>query len=173
MDPERVQQRRVMFALALSALLVPAYFLIGRAESNANTAQTQSTVVEGAAVTVELGELDVMGTIPQGYLTGGSEDSAGALPTIVIPAPLEVLTTKAIFLSDVTGRGACLVPGAPRDETVTVVNTDNGRGVECKNSVDPADYAERANPEYAILQTEAFLRIAELTDAPVPVEVSW
>jgi hypothetical protein len=49
-----------------------------------------------------------------------------------------------------------------------VTNLDNSRSMTCIASVSPAGIFESI-----VVHTDAFLSIADLSDAPVPVEISW
>ncbi len=49
-----------------------------------------------------------------------------------------------------------------------MTNLDNSRSVKCTASVSPAGLLDSV-----VMHTDAFLVIADLADAPVPVEISW
>ena len=60
------------------------------------------------------------------------------------------------------------VPGAPFNATVTITNLDNSHRVQCIASVAAPD----PNGD-AVLAPATFAEIADPTDAPVPVEITW
>lgn len=180
MEPNFSQRRRVAMALAVTAIVVPGYLLLGRtdpAETTVSATETSSPVVDQTnevtiAPTGE-GEADAMGTIPLGYLSGGQANVNDDIPTIVIPRPSDALVTTATFARHIGGIGDCLVPYAPRGQKVTILNTDNGHKLACKNTVSIVDFQDRTDLGEVVLHVDAFSSIANLTDAPVPVEVSW
>lgn len=67
---------------------------------------------------------------------------------------------------------ACEVPGAPNGETVTVQNIDNGFTARCVNiAEEPAPGPGEASE--VVLDTDVFLLVADLAEAPVPLQLSW
>lgn len=63
----------------------------------------------------------------------------------------------------------CGSPLAPFGKRIVVTNTDNGYKVACKNvSTKPL-----ADDAVILLDTDVFLELADLGDAPIPVEISW
>ena len=62
----------------------------------------------------------------------------------------------------------CQVKDAPFGSRVTVTNLDNSRSMTCTASVSPAGILDSV-----VVHVDAFLSIADLADAPVPVEISW
>ncbi len=76
-------------------------------------------------------------------------------------------TGQATYRRDV-GPGFCLFNGIPSNVVVQVVNVDNGRSVECRSR--PRD-DEGVPPDELVLSQEAYMQLADLTDAPVPVEL--
>jgi hypothetical protein len=74
----------------------------------------------------------------------------------------------ASYRSSLLSDDVCQVKDAPVGVKVTVTNLDNNRSVTCRSSVSPAGIVESV-----VLHTDAFLSIADLADAPVPVEIRW
>ena len=74
---------------------------------------------------------------------------------------------KATYRHDVSP-GFCLFNGISSGVVVEVVNVDNGRSVECRTR--PRS-DEGAPPDELVLSQEAYMQLADLTDAPVPVEL--
>ena len=53
--------------------------------------------------------------------------------------------------------------------TITVVNIDNGLSTTCTNTL-----GFPVSPEITIsLDTDVYITIADLVDAPIPVRISW
>ena len=79
-------------------------------------------------------------------------------------APLQL---SATYRSTIAGFRSCLVAGFPSGRTVTVRNLDNGREVTCVTSIAPADQIDDV-----VLHTRSFEELADLTEAPIPVEIT-
>jgi hypothetical protein len=78
-------------------------------------------------------------------------------------------TYKSVIGSASDPPGSCSAPGAPFDATVKVTNTDNGQSITCVNRA-----TDKLGAGLAVeIQTDQFIEIAALVDAPVPVRVSW
>ena len=71
-------------------------------------------------------------------------------------------------LEDISSPDACYVRAANYGQEVEVRNLDNGRSVTCIAKVTPL-----GGDADIVLHADAFVRLADLTDAPVPVEISW
>jgi hypothetical protein len=66
----------------------------------------------------------------------------------------------------------CDVPGAPNGETITVENIDNGFTAQCINMADGPGPGPGEQLQ-VVLDTDVFLRLADLAEAPVPLQLSW
>ncbi len=88
------------------------------------------------------------------------------------PGTHQSATGSANYLRFDPGTGSarpCQVPTAPFGAAITVSNLNNGRQASCLNvSITPI-----AGPWIAVLDTEVFLEIADLVDAPLPVTLTW
>ena len=177
MDYEYAQRRRTFVAIAITLVLGPAAFLLTRGDDDVATApdvtvigttpQTATGSTVGASAPTAT---DVMGTSPVEVLSGDGSSSSDDPATIAIPRPPQGVTGVATFSRDIADVADCLVgaPGVPFDARVTVTNLDNSMRVDCINNVGGL------RPEEAIvLHADAFLQIADLTDAPVPVHITW
>jgi hypothetical protein len=169
--PER---RRLLLATLLTLVALPALWLMSRDDkSGAPNVATAGVVVENG-VTVDatdasdpanpeaaasLGEHDPV------FLDGPAAQPGGRAP-IAVPAPPqeEVRHASATYRSTV-GRRACLVPFVPTGTRLTIVNLDNNRSTTCV-----AIYSAATEVEDVVLHTNTFLELADLTDAPIPVE---
>ena len=74
---------------------------------------------------------------------------------------------RATYRFDVSP-GYCLFNRIALDEVIEVVNVDNGRSVQCRTR--PRLDGD-APPDELVLSQEGFMQLADLTDAPVPVEL--
>ncbi len=63
----------------------------------------------------------------------------------------------------------CGSPIAPFGERIVVTNTDNGYKIACTNvSTKPL-----VGDAVIVIDTDVFLELADLGDAPLPVQISW
>lgn len=101
------------------------------------------------------------------YLDGPRATIGASRPEIAVPASPEIarITTTATFRSSVPN-GTCRIPGLLNGRTVTIVNLDTGRSITCVTAVAPGELADQI-----ILSTALFAELADLTDAPIPVEI--
>lgn len=193
MAPDYAQRRRVALAVAVTAIAAPAAFLLDRGPDE--PAPVQTTVVgsvvaggtpagaaTGAAAAVAppdtaapderaASSTDVMGTTPAAFLeptgTVAPEDPA----TIAIPRIPDAVQGQATFSRAISSVTSCHVAGtlgAPFGKAITVTNLDNSRSVQCIYDSGGGD----ADHE-VVLHADAFSQIADLTDAPVPVQLTW
>ena len=190
MDQDFAQRRRVALALAITVILVPAALLLNRDTSG--TDETTPTTLVGAVVIPgdeppappdagAAGEsavapsdapagTDAMGTTPVPFLEGTVPPEADDPATILIPRPGQAISGDATFSRSIANPRDCQLRDLaviPFGSTVTVTNLDNSRSVQCIASVSGIP------DESVVLNPDAFLQIGDLTDAPLPVEITW
>lgn len=182
MSPDYAQRRRVAVAVAITAIAAPAAFLLDRGGDD--PAQPVTTVVasvvsvvpgDATPVTPERSDTpqatDPMGTTPAAFLESGGTVAPDEPATIAIPRLPDAVEGRATFSRAIRNVVSCQVDtelGAPFGRTITVTNLDNSRSVRCVNDVGGT------RPAHAIvLHADALAQIADLTDAPVPVQITW
>jgi hypothetical protein len=106
---------------------------------------------------------------PPVFLGGPSASGAVAAPPIGIPASPAVatITTKATYRSTISPADTCLVAGIDTGTRITVTNLDNGHSVDCI-----ANRVYTDGSDGLVLHTNLFAQIADLTDAPIPVDIT-
>jgi hypothetical protein len=67
------------------------------------------------------------------------------------------------------GTNPCHSPYAPANARLTVTNLDNGQSINCTNVVTKPIRGSTV----VVLDTQSFLLLANLTEAPIPVRVTW
>lgn len=186
MSFEHSQRRRLAVAVALTAVLVPAAFLLDRGDDEpgattivtvvgtvvAPTGQSVDPAAAAAAdpASTDPAETDIMGTSPVDLLRDQLPESANDPATIAIPRLPHSISGPATFSRNISQSTDCMVTvdEVPFGSRVTITNLDNNRSVDCINRIGGT------RPEEAvILHADAFLQIGDLTDAPVPVQVTW
>ena len=179
MNHDYTQRRRVALAAAITVIAVPAVFLF----KNEDTVAVPSGPVVGTVVDTLVGTFapaagdelavapavtDVMGSTPVAYLEGDEAINGGDPATIAIPRLPLAINGTASFRRDLPDVTRCQAKGVPFDAKITVTNLDNSRSVRCIASVGGAE-----PDDDVVLHNDAFLLIADLTDAPVPVSITW
>ena len=102
------------------------------------------------------------------FLDGPSGQVGAGLAEIAVPAPPAIasITTTATFRSTLGSPSACMVPGIASGQQVVVVNLDNNRSVTCTAILAPSSAADQL-----VMASDLFAELADLTDAPIPVEI--
>jgi hypothetical protein len=183
MAHDYAQRRRVALALAITVIAAPAAFLLNRRDGDDDpvTAGTLETLVgtipapggsapPSASSTESPDATDALGTASAGYLSGTTVPADVDAAQIAVPRLPESVRGLATFSSAIESTLECHADAAevPFNATITVTNLDNSRSVQCVSSIGGAP------PETTIvLATATFAQIADLTDAPVPVQITW
>lgn len=184
-------RRRLFLAAVVTLIALPAFFLYQR--SNATDASTEvevtatqladQNVINPQPVSINE-EQPVETDVPTSnrsqlppseapdddpiFMDGpiaNAEDTTADVAIAAQPA-IAPLRLAATYLSTVPGTRSCLTRGLESGRTVTVVNLDNGRSVTCVTLLAP-----RTQRDDIVLHTTAFEKLADLTEAPIPVEV--
>lgn len=174
MSPD--DRRRLTLATIITLVALPALWLMQRDD----TAPGSPTVAAAGAPAPPAADADDEATEgdppPPAYLEGPSTTAP-----VVSDAPLVIATGDADSANRLTGTagyrrfddvitsGTCHVSGAPLAVTITVRNVDNDRTTSCVNT----STALGDDGEIAVLDIAVFLQIADLVDAPLPVELTW
>jgi hypothetical protein len=189
MSQDFAQRRRVALALAITAVAVPAAFLLNRSTDSPEAAPPMTIV--GTVAGVDAGgsdagadggdadgaddgvptATDAMGTTPVGFLDGTVPPQDGDPATIAIPRVPQSINGTATFRRSIPGATVCQVrttTGIPFNSRITVTNLDNSRSVQCIASVGGAE-----PDDDVVLHDDAFVQIGDLTDAPIPVQITW
>jgi hypothetical protein len=100
------------------------------------------------------------------YMDGPAAEDSDLGRAVAVPAPSgEQLTVRATFRRTVGSRSICIVPGMVNGTTVTVVNLANNRSTTCTTGVAPLEATEM------VMHPDRFAEIADLTNAPIHVEI--
>jgi hypothetical protein len=159
-SPDR---RRILLASALTLVAMPALWWAN--QSAAPNVATVGIAVVDKSTTVSTAE---SGDVAPVFLDGPSGQVGAGLSEIAVPAPPAIasITTTATFRSTLGSPSACMVPGISNGQQLTVVNLDNNRSVTCTAILAPSSAADQL-----VMATELFAELADLTDAPIPVEI--
>jgi hypothetical protein len=180
MAPDYAQRRRVALAVAITAIAAPAAFLLDRDGDEPEQVVTTvvGSVVSDATVPPATEPdrssprgTDPMGTTPPAFLEPSGTIAPDEPATIAIPRLPHAVQGRATFTRSIKNVASCQVKpsvGAPFGRAITVTNLDNSRSVQCIYDVGGADIAHEV-----VLNADAYSQIADLTDVPVPVQLTW
>jgi hypothetical protein len=169
--------------LAITAIAVPAAFLLNRGDDTASSPAVTvigtvgGSVAEGGSPVDPAGAsesagapsaTDSMGTTPVGFLDGTVPARDSDPATIAIPRLPQSINGTGSFKRQLSNVASCIAQDAPFNSRITVTNRDNSRSVQCINNI------RAVEPDVdVILHADAFLQIADLTDAPISVQITW
>jgi hypothetical protein len=167
--PER---RRLLLATILTLVALPALWLMSRDDGSvAPNVATAGVDVDAGGVdatdpTSEIADSDSAGEVDPVFLDGPAAPPGG-IAEIAVPAPsrTEVHRAAATYRSTLVPR-TCIVPFVATGTELTIVNLDNNRSTTCS-----AIYAPATEVGDVVMHTASFLELADLTDAPIPVEL--
>lgn len=157
------ERRRLAVALIVTLVAIPALMLSG----GGGTSDDATPVVTSPS-SDDSKPLD-----PAFLPTGGPTTSLGPITVNVPPAATGThIKGDASFIrwpSDITnGKRICASPHATIGTEITVTNLDNGRSLTCTNAT-----TESRGDLVIIVDADVFIEIADLVDAPIPVEISF
>ena len=163
--------------MAITVIAVPAAFLLNRGDDTASSPAVTvigtvgGSVAEGGSP-VDPADVpsatDSMGTTAVGFLDGTVPAHDADPATIAIPRPPQSINGTGSFQRRLPSVAVCIAKSAPFNSRITVTNRDNSRSVQCINNI------RAVEPDAdVILHADAFLQIADLTDAPIPVQITW
>jgi hypothetical protein len=178
-------RRRLSIAALVTMLALPTLLLLNRdSGSGAPSVAAAGVGVENGYLTESGAEVGAEGIATGGPSTAnlpaaapleetapvfldGPAANGGGRPAIAVPTvpPNEVLDLEATYSSQVWN-WTCIVPGVQNGTELTIVNVDNGRSTTCV-----ATYGDPRTDGHLVMHTAGFLELADLTDAPIPVEI--
>lgn len=171
-------RRRLLLATALTVVALPALWWANQSGSAAPNVATAGLAVDDAAdddgVPADAAPTDAdavdapTDAAAPVFLDGPAGQVGAGLSEIAVPAAPGVasISTTATFRSDLPTTSTCTFPGLTTGAEVTILNLDNGRTVTCT-----AVLGASGAPDVLVMHTDLFSTIADLTDAPIPVEI--
>ena len=165
------ERRRVAVAAVFTLIALPAIWLFDRddpaASPNVAAAGVPAPAAQPAAeVRTTAAEIPV-------FLDNTLAVVAPAVIDVALPDPPGPTDTagRATYQRylDTTIDRPCTAVTAPSGAIITVTNVNNGLSTTCTNTLGfsvPADVV-------VSLDTEVYIAIADLVDAPIPVLISW
>lgn len=177
-----IDRRRIRFASLITVSMLALFWVLNSGSSDDNN--SSATTCAGCADESGNSAPSTTEYEPHPPLFVGGEDDVAPLDPISIatapdPNATEFLTTtQFVRYNDATDAAGNPLPNvvprcstmlAPEGALLTVTNVDNGQSTTCTNtqgiSVPPG--------VGLVMGTDAFGKIGDLTDAPLPVRVRW
>jgi hypothetical protein len=164
---------RFFFALLITLVALPSLWWFSRDD----TAADQTTVTTAAAPptteapTTTIGRTnlpppDAVDSVP--IFLDGPEGQIGGVPEIAVPGQPTTasIIAEATFRRSLAGEQTCLSRTIQVGGIITVTNLDNNRSTTCRVSLAPATQRDDL-----VMDVDRFTEIADVTDAPIPVEI--
>ncbi len=160
----------------ITLLALPTIWLANRDEGGPASSRPNVAVVgvdpgeaDDAAQSpaAQVTDFDPMGESGAMYLEPGTHGRAADSVVVVVgTSPDDALASGRGTYRRSVQNGTCLFNGIRGGEHVTVVNVANGRSIECTTST----YQSTAR-RLLVMSTAKFQKIADLTAAPIHVEI--
>jgi hypothetical protein len=170
-------RRRFFAATVLTLLSLPALWWANTSDNSSapNLAvagidpevDAGATAADAEAATPPPGAAEQTDTVAPVFLEGPTSAAGAGQSEIAVPAKplIEGIPANASFRSTVA-EGTCVVAGITSGTLITVVNLDNNRSITCTTILAPGD-----SPADLVMHTSTFASMADLTDAPISVEI--
>jgi hypothetical protein len=174
---DRADRRRVTLASVVTLLALPSLFIMNRDDPTgpATVAPAGVVVAPEAAPLTTPAPHQAMGTVGGAFLQSPEipaerPRTEGEPIAVAVPAarPGVFVSSRATYRRSIPSTSVCLVSDAPHAARVTITNVDNGRSITCVASVTGV-----GSRDPVVVHTDSFTRIADLSDAPIHVEITW
>ena len=187
LNVQRSDRLRIVAVSALTVLALPLLLNENRGEAGQRPPAVAAVGIgglgaadsDGPATTAATGPTSTTApaeaTTSGGYLSGAATSDGPHVIDIAVPANKSSKTAagKAGYRRWAPGTfsaaNPCATLLAPRGVTITVTNLDNGHSITCVN-VGNQGIAKGTD---IVVQSEYFEQLADLVQAPVPVELRW
>jgi hypothetical protein len=167
------ERRRLVVATAFTLVALPSIWLLDRDDPDSRG--SSSVAAAGLATPDPVADETTPTTQPEVpiFLDNTVVAVAPAVIDIALPdAPGDrEVQGKATYrrYDDTTIFRPCTTYLVPSGATVTVTNIDNGLSTTCTNTFGVSKPADAD----IVMDTNVYVAIADLVDAPVPVRLSW
>jgi len=165
-------RRRIFAVTVLTLLALPALWWANTSENSSTSpnlavAGIDPDVDAPTATPAQAATDDGLDDVAPVFLEGPTSAAGAGQAEIAIPAKplIDGVIATATFRSNLAD-GTCIVAGITSGSKVTVVNLSNNRSVSCTTMLAPGN-----QPGDLVMSTNAFAGIADLTDAPISVEI--
>lgn len=158
------ERRRLVLAIAVTAIAIVVAMASGDGDgassSTVDTVPTSTTFDDDAPA-------------DPAFLPETESSGAPQIITVNVPAPPSgtVITGTASYIRwpQTMGLKPCATPHALIGAVITVTNLNNGRQIKCNN----VSIEALRDDSVILIHTDVFLDLADLVDAPIPVEINF
>jgi hypothetical protein len=165
-------RRRIFAVTVLTLVALPALWWANTSENSSTSpnlavAGIDPVVESPTTAPAQTATDDGLDDVAPVFLEGPTSAAGAGQAEIAIPAKplIDSVIAMATFRSNLAD-GTCIVAGMTSGSRVTVVNLSNNRSVSCTTMLAPGNL-----PGDLVMNTDAFASIADLTDAPISVEI--
>jgi len=163
------RRRRLAVAIAVTIVAVIAFAVPGNDSGNG---ASMAGADPDDVTAVGNGTNDASPADPA-FLPDVDPSIAPEIITVNVPAPPSgtVLNGTASFVRwpQTLGLRPCATPHALIGAVITVTNLNNGRQIKCNN----VSIEALRDGSVIVVHTDVFLDLADLVDAPIPVEINF
>jgi hypothetical protein len=164
-----VQRRRLAVAIVVTVVAV----IVSLASSSNDTPPAEQVATAAVGTSGSGDVAGISSPADPAFLPGAKDTSAPEIITVNVPAPRTgtVITGRASFIRwpQTLGLAPCATPHALIGAKITVTNLNNARSIVCDN----VSIESLSGGNTIIIHSDVFLEIADLVDAPIPVEIEF
>jgi len=167
-------RRRVSLAVIATVVAAPILVLVSSDSDTVDSPTAADSgagavVVDADASTPNIPPTTAPGADEPVFMDGVEVGPGSQTIAIAVPAPPtgEIVNTEATFSNSVSDRTRCLVNGEiPTNRRIRIENVNNGRSITCTTLLGRFDQTAAL-----VLHATLFSQLADVTDAPIRVEV--
>ena len=168
------ERRRLVLAIVITLIAVLAAMASGSGDNDASGGSGNGNGdSEIAGGLVDSTTLAPDSPASPAFLPATESTGAPQIITVNVPAPPTgtVLTGTASYIRwpQTMGLEPCATPHALIGAIITVTNLNNGRQIKCNN----VSIEALRDGSVILIHTDVFLDLADLVDAPIPVEINF
>ena len=167
------ERRRVALASIFTLIALPALWVFNRSDSSRSGAPAVAAAgVDAGRVGSNTAPVDTYVPEVPVFLGNKPAPADPAVVNVVVPAVdagNQVAAKASYRRYDDATKSPCTTLLVPFNTMLTVTNLDNGQSVQCLNSF---GVALPAGVDI-VINTDLFIKISDLADAPAPVRITW
>ncbi len=168
MDYSPLRRLLVILLIAATIVAIPVVVILNDDDQSATIGIDETS----QPATDALGSIAAIGApfVPSNEIFASDDDPTAPPDTvrIAVPPSQTVRTGRASYRSTLSSPEVCVATPVPFGRRARITNLNNGRSVICRAMISPVGSLYEV-----VLHNEAFLEIAELINAPIPVQIDW
>ncbi|MGA9278628.1 hypothetical protein [Ilumatobacter sp.] len=168
---EDIDRRRFLILALLTLIALPAIYFYSQRDDATADDPTSVTVDEAALDVNDASNRPpiVVSDADPAFLDGPVGEAVPGVNEIAVPTRPETapLVLSASYRSTVPGVNTCLLRNVGLGIPVTITNLDNGRSLTCVTAQAP-----QGQVADVVLHTGSFTKLADVTEAPITIELT-